>query len=191
MGIFIQDPLQKPWTQSYVLRPNQSPRNLPALGQLLLQGIRRLFCITYHNAILIFFVTLDEHRVHIQKDFPTLCNKIILLKSKKYDFHTQSTTYLGLIISREGLSMNPGKVHGVKECNTPRHRESCFGTSGLWYFLLTLHLRHLLSRYPTNCIHSPSFKVHFVPWTQVYQLNKCVKACEISCSNIAIQYYTW
>lgn len=51
----------------------------------------------------------------------TLLANNVLLKWKKCEFHKQTTTYLGLIISPNGISMDPAKVQAVEEWNTPQN----------------------------------------------------------------------
>jgi hypothetical protein len=44
----------------------------------------------------------------------------ILLKAEKCEFFTQKTIYIGLIISPEGISMDPTKTTAIKEWQLPK-----------------------------------------------------------------------
>jgi hypothetical protein len=44
----------------------------------------------------------------------------VLLRAKKCEFFTQMTTYIGLIISPEGISMDPKKTKAIKEWQSPK-----------------------------------------------------------------------
>lgn len=46
-----------------------------------------------------------------------------LLNPEKCEFHTQSTKYLGLIISPNGISMDPVKVEAVQDWNSSRNEK--------------------------------------------------------------------
>lgn len=75
-----------------------------------LQEYLDLFCSPYLDDILITSDTLKKHRVHVKKVLHTLRANKVVLKPEKSEFHKQTTTYLGLIISPDGISMDPRKV---------------------------------------------------------------------------------
>lgn len=57
---------------------------------------------------------------HVHKVLNALQQKGVLLKPEKCEFHTQSTTYLGLIIEPDGIKMDPSKVDAVKKWTAPK-----------------------------------------------------------------------
>ena len=64
--------------------------------------------------------TPNKHQVHVEKVLEALKTNGILLKPEKCEFHTQSTTYLGLIIEPNGIRMDPKKVDTVQNWTVPK-----------------------------------------------------------------------
>lgn len=79
------------------------------------------FCTVYLDDILIYSDTLEEHKVQVKKILQTLNNNGVLLKPEKCEFHCQKTTYLGLVISPEGISMDTKKMSAVMDWTCPKH----------------------------------------------------------------------
>ncbi|KAH0603205.1 uncharacterized protein H6S33_008209 [Morchella sextelata] len=79
-----------------------------------------MFCTAYLDDILIYSDTFEEHQVHVEKVLEALQRNGVLLKPEKCKFHTQSTTYLGLIIEPNGIRMDPRKVETVKNWTVPK-----------------------------------------------------------------------
>jgi hypothetical protein len=79
-----------------------------------------MFCTAYLDDILIYSDTFEEHQVHVEKVLEALQRNRVLLKPEKCEFHTQSTTYLGIIIEPNGIKMDPRKVQTVKNCTVPK-----------------------------------------------------------------------
>ncbi|KAI0995439.1 Transposon Tf2-9 polyprotein [Podosphaera aphanis] len=98
--------------------------NAPATFQHFINDCLRdfldIFCTAYLDDILVYSNTLEEHQIHVKKVLESLKQKGILLKPEKCQFHTQSTTYLGLIIESGGIKMDPRKVETVKNWAAPK-----------------------------------------------------------------------
>lgn len=99
--------------------------NAPATFQHLVYDCLKEYLDQFYTAdlddILIYSDTLEEQRVHVIKVLTTLRHNNVLLKPEICEFQTRTTTNLGLIISPEGISMDPAKVKAVWEWNTPRN----------------------------------------------------------------------
>ena len=99
--------------------------NAPATFQHFINDTLReyldIFCTAYWDDILIYSDTLEEHKIHVRQVLNTLQKAGILLRSKKCEWFTQKTTYIGLIVSPEGTSMDPKKTSAVKEWSTPKN----------------------------------------------------------------------
>jgi hypothetical protein len=63
--------------------------------------------------ILIFSKIEIEHIEHIKKVLDKLKRARLLLKPEKYEFHKEELTFLGYIIGREGIRIDPAKVKAV------------------------------------------------------------------------------
>ena len=79
------------------------------------------FVTAYLDDILIYSDTLEEHRLHVKLVLESLQRAGLYIKPEKCEFHTQRTKYLGLIISSEGISMDPEKVETVLKWEQPKH----------------------------------------------------------------------
>ena len=79
------------------------------------------FCTAYLDDILIYSATLEEHREHMRRVLEALFKAGLHLKPEKCHFHKTEVKYLGLIISANGVRMDPEKVTAVLEWGSPRN----------------------------------------------------------------------
>ena len=73
------------------------------------------FCTAYLDDILTYSETLEEHQAHVKKVLEALSKVGLHLKPEKYEFHKTEVKYLRLIISADGVKMDPKKVRAVVE----------------------------------------------------------------------------
>jgi hypothetical protein len=85
-----------------------------------LQEYIDLFCTACLDDILIYSDTMEEHREQVQLVLEALQQAGILLRAEKCEFFTQKRTYIGLIVSPEGISMDPKKTTAIKEWQSPK-----------------------------------------------------------------------
>ena len=62
---------------------------------------------------------MQEHIRHVQQVLDKLLKAGLYLDINKCDFHVKEVKYLGLIITIEGLKMDPKKVNTIIEWKTP------------------------------------------------------------------------
>jgi hypothetical protein len=84
-----------------------------------LQPFLDRFATAYLDDILIYSDTLEEHREHVRLVLEQLQKHGLHLKPEKCEFFRTEVKYLGLIIGREGIKMDPEKVRAVREWETP------------------------------------------------------------------------
>jgi len=98
--------------------------NAPATAQRFLNDTLReylnIFCVCYIDNILIYSRTLKEHKQQVRKVLQKLKEAALFIKPEKYEFSVQKTTFLGFIISEEGLEMDPEKVNPVLNWESPK-----------------------------------------------------------------------
>lgn len=70
--------------------------------------------------VLIYSNTLSEHRDHVRRVLERLREHGLQVDVSKCSFESTQVTYLSLIISTEGIHMDPYKVQCVQEWPTPR-----------------------------------------------------------------------
>ena len=78
-----------------------------------------IFVIAYLDDILIYSDTMDNHVQHVKLVLDCLQRKNLLIKPEKCDFHKQEVLYLGFLIGRDGMSIDPEKLQAVKDWERP------------------------------------------------------------------------
>ena len=71
--------------------------------------------IVYLDDILIFSEDTDQHVHHVREVLRRLRKHGLYAKAEKCEFHTDTTEYLGYVLSPTGLTMSPEKVKAVQE----------------------------------------------------------------------------
>jgi hypothetical protein len=79
------------------------------------------FCTAYLNDTLIYSDTFEEHQEHVNRVLEAFEKAGLHLKPEKCEFHCEEVKYLGLIISMEGIKMDPEKITAVQDWEAPRN----------------------------------------------------------------------
>ena len=74
-----------------------------------------IFCVWYLDNILIYSKTLEEHHRQVRQVLEKLYDAGLYIKPEKCEFHVTTTTFLGFVISQQGISMDPEKVQAVQK----------------------------------------------------------------------------
>src|SRR5258708_10576785 len=98
--------------------------NLPATFQMMMNDIVCPFidcneAICYMDDILIYSASLTDHWRITQEIVQTLHSYKLFLHLEKCKFECQEVDYLGLIISKDHIAMDPVKVQGVTDWPQP------------------------------------------------------------------------
>jgi hypothetical protein len=64
---------------------------------------------------------LKEHKQHVRAVLQKLRDAGLQVDIHKCEFHVQETVFLGLLVSTEGLKMDPSKVQVIQDWATPRN----------------------------------------------------------------------
>ena len=78
------------------------------------------FCSAYLDDILIYSNSEAEHVTHVGKVLAKLEEAGLYLDINKCEFHVSKVKYLGVIITTNGLKMDPQKVEAIINWKTPR-----------------------------------------------------------------------
>jgi hypothetical protein len=98
--------------------------NSPATFQTMMNAILKDFidagvCEVYMDDILIFTKTMKGHREIVKQILQRLRENDLYLKPQKCFFEKKEVEYLGVIVSAEGVRMDPKKVKGVQDWPKP------------------------------------------------------------------------
>ena len=101
--------------------------NAPAVFQALVNDVLRDVInqnvFVYLDDILIFSDTLEEHIDHVRLVLQRLLENRLYAKAEKCEFHRTTVQFLGFIISRGKLEMDPAKTDAVSTWPTPTSRK--------------------------------------------------------------------
>jgi hypothetical protein len=97
--------------------------NAPAVWQRFINNILRegfdVFCTAYLDDILIYSENQKDHDKHVEWVLEQLRKAGIQCDVEKCVFDVTSVKYLGLIISTEGISMDPAKIAAIVNWEQP------------------------------------------------------------------------
>ncbi|KAI2665208.1 Transposon Tf2-9 polyprotein [Labeo rohita] len=97
--------------------------NSPAAFQHFINDVLRdmlgRWCYAYLDDILIYSKTIEEHTQHVRAVLQRLLAHQLYCKLEKCAFHQHSTTFLGFIISAQGVAMDPQKLEAVRSWPLP------------------------------------------------------------------------
>jgi hypothetical protein len=79
------------------------------------------FVTIYLDDLLIYSADLDEHRQHVRSVLLKLREAGLPVDIDKCEFHVQEVKYLGLILTPQGLKMDPTKVEVIQSWEQPRN----------------------------------------------------------------------
>ena len=91
--------------------------NAPATFQWLMQSclgnLYLHYCIICLGDVIVFSKTPEEHIIRLRAVFKKLKQAELKLKSSKCEFFRQQLTYLGHVVSKEGIQTDPKKVEAI------------------------------------------------------------------------------
>ena len=98
--------------------------NAPATCQRFVNDTLRefldVFCVCYLDDILIYSDNLQDHRKQVQAVLEKLYVAGLFVKPEKCEFEATKTTFLGFVISQQGIEMDPEKVSAVLNWEVPK-----------------------------------------------------------------------
>ena len=88
----------------------------------------------YLDDILIFTMTLEEHRELVNEVLQRLKAHDLYLRPEKCEFEQEEIKYLGLVIREGEVHMDPSKVEAVRTWPTPKNLREVRGFLGFANF---------------------------------------------------------
>ena len=96
-----------------------APSTFERLMEVVLQGLQWQICLIYLDDIIIYAKGFEEHLERLSQVFSALRGAGLKLKPKKCVLTRHEVTYLGHIVSSEGISADPTKTQRIREWPTP------------------------------------------------------------------------
>jgi hypothetical protein len=118
-----------------------------------MQGILDEFCVVYLDDILIYSQTEEEYERHVKEVLRRLNGANLYAKLSKCEFYKTEVKFLGFLMGREGVRVDPARLSTVSEWPVPRsfHDVQIFlGFTGFFrcfieaYSWITIPLTNLL-----------------------------------------------
>lgn len=98
-------------------------KNAPATFQRVMDHVLRDFigkiCVIYLDDILVFSTSLQEHGENLGKILSALEKFNLKIQLDKSEFLKKETSFLGHVITTEGVKPNPDKIRAIKEWPLP------------------------------------------------------------------------
>ena len=101
----------------------QGPTNAPAMFQHFMNDILReyldLIAVGILDDVIIFSESLAEHVQHVRSILEVLRQHRLYAKVEKCEFHKDQMTFVGYLVSKEGIGMDPAKVSAILDWPIP------------------------------------------------------------------------
>ena len=70
--------------------------------------------------VIVFFESLSDHVPHVRSILEVLRQHKLYAKVEKCEFHKDQMTFVGYLVSQEGIGMDPAKVSAVLDWPSPK-----------------------------------------------------------------------
>jgi hypothetical protein len=99
--------------------------NAPAIFVCLMNGVFReyldKFVIIFLDDILIYSKLVEDHEHHLRMVLQVLREHQLYAKLRTCSFYQKQIHYLGHIISKDGIAVDPEKIEAIREWSTPKN----------------------------------------------------------------------
>ena len=96
-----------------------APMSFQALMTKVLKNLNFKIALVYIDDLIIFSRDFDQHLHHLSLVFNNLRAANLKLNPSKCKLATESVKYLGHIVSKQGLKVNPENIDKIKNCQRP------------------------------------------------------------------------
>jgi hypothetical protein len=99
--------------------------NRPAVFMCLMNGVFRdyldKFVIVFPDDIMVYSKLEEEHEQHLRMVFQVLRENQLYAKLRKCSFYQEQIHYLGHIILKDGIAVDPEKIEAIREWSVPKN----------------------------------------------------------------------
>ena len=130
-----------------------APSAFQSLMNHLLKPYLRKFVLIFFDDILIYSLTWEKHLQHVDLLLQLLQNHKLFVKWSKWAFGMEEGEYLGHIVGREGVLVDPKKIQAIQDLPQPKTLKSLRGFLGLiGYYRKFVHNYGRIARPLTNLL---------------------------------------
>lgn len=112
--------------------------NAPSTFQRLMNQVLRKFlgkfAAVYLDDIIIYSATFEQHLDHLHQVFNVLRQACLKIKLRKCFFCFPNITFLGHIVGRNGIAVDPKKIEKVKDFPIPTNLKELRSALGLFSY---------------------------------------------------------
>ena len=141
--------------------------NAPAVFQALVNDVLRDVInhnvFVYLDDILVFSETLEEHVAHVRLILQRLLENRLYAKAEKCEFHRSTVQFLGFVVSRGKIAMDPSKTEAVMSWPTPTDRRELQRFLGFSNFYRRFIRRFSSTVRPLTALTSTKVPFHWTP----------------------------
>ena len=165
-----------------------APATFQRLMDLVLAGLQWYNCLVYLDDILIIGKTFDDHLHNLRLVFERLREAGLKLRPSKCAVCRKQVTYLGHIVSRDGIATDPEKTNKVECWPTPTSKKQVQQFLGL-----VSYYRRFIRGFATIAkpLHRLTEKTATFKWTtQCQEAFDYLKHCLVSAPILAFPNYS-
>ena len=96
-----------------------TPAMFQCLMQSCLDNLHLQYCIIYLDDIIVFSKTTKQHLDRLRAVFEHLKKAELKLKPSKCKFFKQELTYLGHVVSKNGIQIDSKKIEAIQKWSIP------------------------------------------------------------------------
>ena len=107
----------------YLVMPfglTNAPATFQAYINRALRGYVDDFCVVYLDDILVFSKSKEEHQQHLELIIERLRRAKLYANAKKCEFFKPELEYLGFLVNKDGIKMDPERVTAISEWPRPQ-----------------------------------------------------------------------
>ena len=99
----------------------RAPRTFQRLMDRILTGLEHKIALAYIDDVIVYEATMEETCKNLSTVFGRLEDAGVKLKAKKCFLFQSETTFLGHVISKDGVKTDPVKVDAVRQWHAPKN----------------------------------------------------------------------
>ena len=159
------------------LRMPMGLKNAPSTFQrtmdVVLQGLQNKICLVYLDDIIVFSTSLQEHLVRLKQVFQRLLEANFKIQLDKSEFLKKEVSYLGHVVTSDGIKPNPDKIAAIKSYPLPTTTKEIKSFLGLlgYYRRFIKNFAHI-TKPLTDCLKKHAKIIHDERFKNCFELCK-------------------